>query len=233
MYTTRNTNPRVTKRLEARMSMKSVTVVDYAIVNLKNIVRALEHVGATVCGTTEYSKVESADRVVLPGVGAFSSGMKELSTHGLDDALKNVASAGRPILGICLGMQMLFEVSYEYGKYNGLGLIPGSVLPMNSTIDNVRKRKIPHVGWNELRRPNNRTSWKNSCLQDMAPERFCYFSHSYMAVPKNNEDALAIVDYQGLEFVAATQRANVTGLQFHPELSGNVGLEVLRQFLSQ
>ena len=212
--------------------MGSVTVVDYAVVNLKNIVRALEHVGATVCSTTEHSKVESADRVILPGVGAFSSGMTELTRNGLDDALKNVSSAGRPILGICLGMQMLFDVSHEYGRYNGLGLIPGSVLPMNSKIDGVRKRKIPHVGWNELRRPECRDSWENSCLQDMEPEGFCYFSHSYMAVPENYEDALAVVDYQGLEFVAAVQRANVTGLQFHPELSGKVGLEVLRQFLS-
>ena len=212
--------------------MQSVVVVDSGIVNLKSVIRALAFVGASIHTTSDYKRVLAADRVILPGVGAFPSGMNELTASGLDDIMKEVAYMGKPILGICLGMHMLLEFSEEHGRHAGLGLVKGSVVEIPSETGEINKRKIPHVGWNELRRPECRDSWKNSCLQDMDPEGFCYFSHSYMAVPKNYEDALAVVDYQGLEFVAAVQRANVTGLQFHPELSGKVGLEVLRQFLS-
>jgi glutamine amidotransferase len=212
--------------------MKSAVVIDYGIVNLKNIIRGFEYVGAQVESSIDPDHVVKADRVILPGVGAFESGMNELQALGLDEAVKFVAKAGRPVLGICLGMQMLLDESSEHGLHKGLGLIPGSVEPIPTEEEGERKRKIPHIGWNSLYRPSYARSWMGSCLNNTQQGTFCYFVHSFMAVPVCTNDVLAQCMYQGQSVTAAINRENITGLQFHPERSGPAGLEILSRFMA-
>ena len=211
--------------------MMSTVVIDYGIVNLKNILRGFEYIGVRIESAVDPDQVLKADRVILPGVGAFASGMNELRTQGLDEAVKCVANAGRPILGICLGMQMLLDNSIEYGHHQGLGLIPGSVVPIPASVGGMRGRKIPHIGWNALRYPSHANNWKNSCLNRAPEGSFFYFVHSFMVVPKNSTHVLAQCIYEGLPVNAAIKKDNITGLQFHPERSGPMGLEILREFM--
>jgi len=212
--------------------MNSVTVVDYGIVNLRNIVRALEHVGARVQTSMDPDVVRQADRLVLPGVGAFAVGMSELSSRGLDHALSEAVRVGTPLLGICLGMQMLLEHSDENGSHNGLGIVAGVVkaIPREDN-DRVRRRKIPHIGWSALQYPPHRNHWQDSCLAETQRGESCYFVHSYMALPQNPVHILAQCNYEGLAVNAAIAQDNVTGLQFHPECSGPHGLKILKQFV--
>ena len=211
--------------------MKSVVVVDYGVVNLKNILRGFEHIGASVKSSSDPSLLQAADRVVLPGVGAFASGMSELRSFGLDDAIRSLVENERPILGICLGMQMLLDRSSEHGDHEGLGVIPGEVLPIPNSQNGLIQRKIPHIGWNALNFAANREHWDDSCLDKPLPGDYYYFVHSYMAVPKNQDSVLATCDYEKATIIAAIKSGNTTGLQFHPERSGPSGLKILRQFL--
>ena len=212
----------------------SVTVVDYGIVNLKNIVRGLEKVGGDVKVCDHPSQIEAARRVVLPGVGAFQSGIEELRNRGFDEAVSKSASKGIPILGICLGMQLFMDESFEHGHSSGLGLIPGAVEVIPSMDSDGRKRKVPHIGWSELTVPKERDRWTGTCLEPLHRQRgaYCYFVHSYMVRAKRNKHILAECIYQELPIVAAVQSENVTGLQFHPERSGPVGLHVLEAFVN-
>jgi len=212
----------------------NVVVVDYGIVNLRNIVRGLEYVGAKVVVSADPEKVEKADRVILPGVGAFAAGMRELHLLGLDEGLNYVAKVGRPILGICLGMQMLMSVGMEYGQHDGLGLIPGSVqpIPIGGEAGGQRDRKVPHIGWTALDYPADPSNWSHSCLSDTPSKTFFYFVHSFMAVPDDPGCVLGYCVYERLQLVGAIRKENITGLQFHPERSGPAGLAVLQKFIS-
>ena len=209
----------------------STVVIDYGIVNLKNILRGFEYVGAPIESAIDPDQVLKADRIILPGVGAFASGMNELRTRGMDEAVKCIANAGRPVLGICLGMQMLLDSSIEYGQHQGLGLIPGSVVPIPTNSVGMGRRKIPHIGWNALRYPSHASSWKNSCLNRAPEGSFFYFVHSFMVVPEKSSHILAQCIYEGLSVTAAIKKDNITGLQFHPERSGPIGLEILHEFM--
>ena len=213
--------------------MNRVTVIDYGIVNLKNIIRAVEHVGGDVDVCSDPEQLVKADRVIFPGVGAFESGVKEMRTRGLDDAMRLFASSGKPILGICLGMQMLLESSNEYGEHKGLGLFPGQVRLIPTDDEIGRTRKIPHIGWNAVNKPFPDTSWVGTCLQSTREGTFFYFVHSYSALPDTASHILAQCVYQGVTLIAAIRKDNITGLQFHPERSGPSGLLVLKQFLAQ
>ena len=212
--------------------MHSVAVIDYGIVNLKNVVRALAFVGASIDTTSDYKRVLAADRVILPGVGAFPSGMSQLTTAGLDDSLREFAHMGKPILGICLGMQMLLEFSEEHGLHGGLGLIKGSVVEIPPETAGVKKRKTPHVGWSALSSSTKPHNWNNSCLAKLPEGTFCYFSHSFMVLPVNADDVIATINYEDSCIASALQHENVMGIQFHPELSGPAGLLILKQFLA-
>ena len=214
--------------------MSVTTVVDYGIVNLGNILRGLEYVGAEVQATHDPDRVLKADRLILPGVGAFSSGMAELSSSGMDQALIEVAKAGRPVLGICLGMQMLLDISAENGRHRGLGLIPGGVMPIPKGNEDGgnRRRKVPHIGWNALDFPSHNSSWKKTCLDKTPQGAFFYFGHSYMATPESTTHVLAQCIYEELPIVAVVSKDNITGVQFHPERSGPRGLEILEQFIT-
>ena len=170
--------------------------------------------------------------MVLPGVGAFANAMSQLRLLRLDIVAQEVVARGIPLLGICLGMQMLLDESEEFGINSGLGLIPGRVVPVPATAADGTPHKIPHIGWNSLMLPKGRASWTGSPLQDVNPGDAVYFLHSFMADPSDPTDRLAECRYGGAAISAAIARGNVIGCQFHPEKSGEIGLKVLRAFLA-
>ena len=215
------------------MKSAKVVVVDYGIGNLLSVRRALEHVGAEVELCADADALVRAPKIILPGVGAFANGMAELRCLGLDIALREAAQRGTPIMGICLGMQMLFDSSEEFGHSAGLGLIPGRVVPIPRVGENCVPSKIPHIGWNDLLISSGRKSWDNSVLEAVSPGSSVYFVHSFMAVCQDPADCLADCLYEGQKVTAAVAHDNVMGCQFHPEKSGPVGLSVMRQFLAQ
>lgn len=209
-----------------------VTVVDYGIGNLYSVRRALEHCGASVVTATDAATLDEADRLVLPGVGAFADGMFGLSECGLTDALRRFAATRQPFLGICLGMQMLATVSDEFGEHSGLDLIPGRVKPIPATTVDGRPLKVPHVGWSGLRAPAG-ADWTGSVLQDSLPDTAVYLVHSFHVVPDNPAHVLAHCTYGGHRIAAAIRSGSVTGCQFHPEKSGEAGLAILDRFLRE
>ncbi len=205
---------------------KSVTVIDYGVGNLHSVFKALGEVGAAAHLTGEPREVERAERLVLPGVGAFADGMAGLGRRNLVPALREYFARGRPFLGICLGMQMLLTESEEFGSHQGLDVIPGKV----ALIPRTSNLKVPHMGWNSLRPPPNRT-WSGTVLETTPPGTLVYFVHSYTVVPDREEDRLADALYGDCRVAAAIQRGNVLGFQFHPEKSGPTGLAMLASFL--
>jgi glutamine amidotransferase len=175
--------------------------------------------------------VAKADRLVLPGVGAFASGMEALAKLNLVEGVRAYAATGKPLLGICLGLQFLFDYSEEYGRHEGLGLIPGDVKRIPDVGADGTPHKIPHIGWSEIRpRPNG--TWDGSLLRDVPVGSTMYFVHSFTAFPDKEEHRLADADYHGCRVSAAVSRDNITGCQFHPERSGALGLRILERFLA-
>lgn len=215
------------------MSTSEVAVIDYGMGNLLSVRRGFEYCGATVTVTADPEVILSAPRVVLPGVGAFTDGMAELRRHGLDAVVREVAAHGTPLLGICLGMQMLLDESEEFGVTTGLGLIPGSVVHVPTADADGHPQKIPHIGWNELILPQGRVNWAGTLLQEVKPGEAAYFVHSFMASPSDSGHRIADCLYGGQKVTAAVGRENIFGCQFHPEKSGDVGLRILKQFLLQ
>ena len=198
-----------------------IAIVDYGVGNLFSLKSSLAAIGAEVAVTKDAALLRSAHKLILPGVGAFEDAARKLRECGLDTVIKEEAARGKPILGICLGMQLLFEKSYEFGEHRGLGLIPGSVVPMAGFIPD--QLKIPHIGWNALRMK------KSSPLFRFISEGDCvYFVHSYFAA-HCDDYVIADTEY-GQWLTAAVQNSNVFGCQFHPEKSGSVGLNILRAF---
>ena len=212
--------------------MPEVAVIDYGLGNLLSVRRGLEHCGATVTVTSDPNTILSAPRGVLPGVGAFAHGMTELRNQGLDVTVRKVAAQGSILLGICLGMQMLLDGSVEFSDTEGLGIIPGNVVPIPSTTTNGFWQKIPHIGWNNLILAPGFENWEEGLLHEVNPGEAVYFVHSFMAVPKNPKHCIANCLYGGTPVPATIGRDNIYGCQFHPEKSGVVGLKILRRFLS-
>ena len=198
-----------------------IAVVDYGVGNLFSLKSSLELIGAETVVTSDEGVLRSADKILLPGVGAFEDAAEKLRASGLADLLKELAAEGKPLLGICLGMQLLFEKSYEYGEHEGLGLIPGAVCPIRDVIP--EDYKIPHIGWNALK------FRQDSPLFAHIREGDCvYFVHSFYAAGCDDY-VIATAEY-GAELTAAVAKGNVYGCQFHPEKSGNVGLAILKAF---
>jgi len=215
------------------MSTSEVAVIDYGMGNLLSVRRGLEHCGAVVTMTADPDVILSAPRVILPGVGAFADGMAGLRRDGLDAVVREVAARGVPLLGICLGMQMLLDESDEFGITPGLGLIPGRVVPVPSTTTDGYSQRIPHIGWNVLSLPQGRKSWDSTLLQEVKSGEAVYFVHSFMANPSDPGHRIADCLYGAMPVSAAIGRENVFGCQFHPEKSGEVGLKVLKRFMTQ
>lgn len=211
----------------------TVTVIDYGIGNLLNVVRALQHCGAEVTVADNATQVvEMPDRMVLPGVGAFTDGMLELKARGFDDLVKNFTLTERPFLGICVGAQMLFDVGEEFGDYPGLGLIPGRVVLVPRIDASGKQHRTPHIGWSALEKPTTRSLWKDTILNRIEPLEPMYFVHSFAPVPTNEEHRLADTYYNGVRICAAVARGSIYGCQFHPERSAQHGLNILSAFLA-
>ena len=201
--------------------MKDVVLIDAGTGNLRSVQKALEAVGANVERTDDPEKVRTGKRVVLPGVGAFGDFMSGLRARGLEDAVKGIAARGVPLLGICVGMQALFDVGEEMGEYKGLGLLPGKVLKFDGSLS----VKIPHTGWNQVEMKK-----EASLCEQVRNGAYVYFNHSFYCQPWNSSDILAMTDY-GINYACAIQRENIYGVQFHPEKSQAVGLQILKNFL--
>tara|TARA_B100000795_G_C22774574_1_gene429408 strand:+ start:1173 stop:1811 length:639 start_codon:yes stop_codon:yes gene_type:complete len=211
--------------------MSNVVVIDYGMSNLRSVQKGLEKVGAKVTLSSNESVIAKADHLILPGVGAFESGMNGLKDAGLVGVISDYVKTGNHLLGICLGMQMLLDFSEENGSYQGLGLIPGCVKKIPESNKEQVDRKIPHIGWASIKQPKI-IDWNGSCLNKIQSNDFFYFVHSYMAVTESQKYMLAHCEDDGLLLTAAIKKDNVTGLQFHPEKSGEAGLKILKEFIS-
>lgn len=198
-----------------------IAVIDYGVGNLFSLCSSLEAIGANSVVTSDPEVIKKADKIILPGVGAFADAIGKLRESGLDKVIINEARGGKKLFGICLGMQLLFEKSYEYGEHEGLGLLKGSVVPMQGVIPS--ELKIPHIGWNSLH-----ITKKHPIFKYIKEGDFVYFVHSYYAT-ECDQSLLASTEY-GAELTAAVALDNVSGTQFHPEKSGDIGLSILRAF---
>lgn len=198
-----------------------IRIIDYGVGNLFSLRSSLRAIGIDADYTGDPAEIRKADKLILPGVGAFRDAREALRSTGLGRVVQEEAGKGKPLMGICLGMQMLFDRSYEYGKYEGLGLIPGEIVPMEGRIP--KELPIPHIGWNELALKQPSPLMKNTANGD-----YVYFVHSYYAETPA-EYVIATTDY-GVEMTAAVQKDNVYGCQFHPEKSSEVGLSILKAF---
>jgi glutamine amidotransferase len=215
------------------MSTPNVTIIDYGVGNLLSVQRGFEYFGASVELSSDPEKILSAQRVVLPGVGAFPKAMQALKSQNLDTVIQELSNKGIPLLAICLGMQLLLEGSDEFGQTAGLSLISGRVVAVpNKTIEGTIQ-KIPNVGWSSLNVSSPRSSWENTLLQDNKPGDAAYFVHSFMSQPSDQKNQIAHINYGGHKVSAVISRDKITGCQFHPEKSGLVGLKILGRFILQ
>ena len=213
--------------------MTKIIMIDYGASNIRSAQKAFEHIGADVQLTDDPEVVRRATKLVLPGVGAFGSGMAGLDRHNLPEAIQESVRRGVPFLGICVGMQLMFTEGHEMGIHQGLDLLPGKVVkfPDSLTVKNsqstINHLKVPHMGWNQLE-----PAWENPLLDDIQAGDYTYFVHSYYCDPEDATAVLAWTDY-GFPFASVVAKDNIYGLQFHPEKSQNVGLTILKNFVEK
>ncbi|MEQ8331856.1 imidazole glycerol phosphate synthase subunit HisH [Nisaea sp.] len=212
------------------MSTPKVTVLDFGIGNLYSVCRAVEKSGAEVALVDKCPRADQVERLILPGVGAFAKCLDAMRRFGAVDLSREFAETGRPMLGICVGMQALFEIGEEFGEHAGIGIIPGRVKQLKPLAGN-NAFKLPHVGWAPLECPRP-GSWDSSPLRSVKPGEYTYFVHSYHGIPDQNGSILATTTYDGIKITAAVSKDNVTGVQFHPERSGPVGLRIMESFVT-
>lgn len=215
------------------MNSSEVTIIDYGMGNILSVQRGLEFCGAKVNLTSDPEEILSARKIVLPGVGAYASGMAALNNLGLTDVIRELSKRKTPLLGICLGMQLLLEEGEEFHLTPGLGLIAGRVTAIPVKSISGRTQKIPHIGWSALESQNSSKGWKGTLLDDNNSGDSAYFVHSFMAVPINPLHTIAYCTYGGHKIAAVLHKDQITGCQFHPEKSGEVGLKILRRFILQ
>lgn len=202
-----------------------IAIVDYGVGNIFSLYSSFGYIGAEAVLTGDADKIRAADKIILPGVGAFGDAVEKLRDSGLAQVVVEAAKAGKPCLGICLGMQLLFEKGYEYGEHDGLGLIKGDVVTMEGVVP--ADFKVPHIGWNALQFPKGKE--KSPLFKYIEEGDFVYFVHTYYAA--NCEDAVIATTEYGAELTAAVARDNVYGVQFHPEKSGDTGMKILKGFI--
>lgn len=199
-----------------------VAIVDYGVGNLFSLKSSLDEIGVKSIITSDRNQLINAERIILPGVGAFEDAIKKLEKCGLKDLIIDLSKKNKPILGICLGMQLLFDKSYEFGEHKGLGLIKGDICPIKDDVD--KEYKTPHIGWNSL----NITDKNNLLFKYVKNNDYVYFVHSFYA--KNCEESLTSFTNYGTKITATVCKGNTYGCQFHPEKSGEVGLKILKAF---
>lgn len=204
-----------------------ICIVDYGVGNLFSVAKAFGACAAEVHISEDAGEIAACDALILPGVGSFQAGMNGLMVRGLTEAVKNHVVAGKPLLGICLGAQLLLSSGEEFGKHEGLGIIDGRTVHFPPLAAGA---KIPHVGWNTIAPPSGR-SWDGTPLGDLPSGTEMYFVHSFILQPNDPKDVLAQTEYGGCTFASAIRRGNVYGCQFHPEKSGEKGLQIIRRFL--
>ena len=202
-----------------------VTVIDYGLNNIQSVIQALQFIGVKTKVATTPPEIDEAKHIIIPGVGAFPEGMKKLNNLGLDKKIISKAKQKTNILGICLGMQMLFSKGHEYGSCNGLDLISGEVLQIQKEVNN--EKRLPVIGW---RKTLNSTSSKKNILGKFLNKKDFYYLHSYQVLPKNEDDIIAYYERGGSKINAVIAKDNIWGVQFHPEKSGEAGLEFLKAF---
>lgn len=209
------------------MTGPQIAIVGYGLGNVRSIKNALDPMDCQAQITNTHEAIKNADAVILPGVGAFPASMEHLNRSGLSEQLREFCATGKPFLGICVGLQVLFEIGLEFGRTEGLGLIAGEVgqLPLTSS----RELRLPHIGWKKIKEPVS-GRWNDTILRG-ADDSYFYFVHSFAARPNDVNDVLAIGNFGAEQFVAAVQKKNIAGLQFHPERSGPEGLAVLKNFV--
>ena len=204
--------------------MTKITMIDYGASNIRSAQKAFEHLGADITLTSDPAVVRQASKLVLPGVGAFGSGMAAVRELGLHTAVQERVATGVPLLGICVGMQFLFDTGYEMGTHQGLALVPGEV----HRFDLPTGYKIPHMGWNQIN--HGETHW---LLQGVPTQSYVYFVHSYHCTPTDKTDTIAVTEYGQKPFTAVVGRDHVYGIQFHPEKSQKHGLKILQNYIDQ
>ena len=200
-----------------------LAVIDYGAGNLRSVLHALKHLGVKNMQLVRTpQELEGAEKIILPGVGAFGASMEQMHKQALVEPVCQAIADGIPYLGICVGMQMLFDVGEEMGEHAGMGILEGRVV----RFPNFEDRKVPHMGWNQLD-----IHKESELVAHLSEQNYAYFVHSYYCAPENPDDILASVDY-GIDFAAIVQRDNIYGVQFHPEKSQKTGLQILANFLS-
>ncbi len=207
--------------------MKSIAIIDYGVGNLYSVEKALRCFTDEVIITEEAKDIANAGALVLPGVGSFEAGMHGLKIRNLIEPVQQFARSGKPLLGICLGAQILLSKGYEFGEFDGLGLIPGKVVKFPTL---PAEAKIPHIGWNQITKAPA-SNWNASLLHDIPEQSHTYFVHSYVLVPDDPTHQFTLTTYGGYEFCSAVRKDNVYGTQFHPEKSGEVGLKIIENFI--
>jgi len=207
---------------------KKVIIIDYQLSNLFSVKRACDFVGLDSEISSDPTKLLTADGVILPGVGAFGDAMENLKKFNLVSGIKDFVKSAKPFMGVCLGMQLIFSESEEFGKHEGLDLIKGKVKKIPNRFENHLVR-VPQIGWNKLYEPKS-SDWKNSYLKDIKNGDFMYFVHSYYVIPNDNKTVLATTNYEGFNYTSAVLKNNVFAVQFHPEKSGNKGLTIYKNF---
>jgi len=201
-----------------------LALIDYGIGNVKSISNAFKIHGIDLTLTREKDSITNSDGIILPGVGAFSHGMNNLKKFELVDILKE---SNKPLLGICLGMQLLFDESEEFTKTKGLGLIKGEVIKL--PLPETKNLKLPNIGWRKILK--SEINWKGTILENLSEESKMYFVHTYAASPKNNSNILSLTEFGGTKFCSSVKHRNIYGCQFHPEKSANEGLRIIKNFI--
>ena len=208
--------------------MKKITIINYGCGNILNLARSVEFLGYEAEIANDKEKILNARHLILPGVGAFSTAAKQLDKYNLYESISEYSKSKKPLLGICLGMQLLFTSSYEFGNHKGLGLIEGEVTKISGNVN--KELKVPHMGWNEIYPANNEKEWENKILKNTLIGKNFYFVHSYVGITKNPKSTIAVCNYSNISIPAVVSKENIFGCQFHPEKSGENGLKVLKNF---
>lgn len=212
------------------MKKKKIVIIDYGHGNLYSINQACIHLGYHPIISSNENDILTADSLILPGVGAFKVAMEELNHQNLIEPIKEFVKKGNYLMGVCLGMQLLFDSSEEFGHNKGLGLITGEIKKFPSIFNDL-KIKIPQIAWNKIMHKNSANLWENTPLKEITEEDFMYFIHSYYAEPAHQKNILSNTFYQDIKYCSSVQKDNIFGFQFHPEKSGEKGLTIYKNFL--